>query len=76
LKKKERDDVGINIQEKATMIWNATNALFGYFNPHEYGFVIHPMTVIKRFHYCLLLTHDAVPEQYEKVKSWLLLTAS
>jgi len=61
-------DVGINIQEKATMIWNIANALFGYFKPHEYGLVILPMTVVKRFHDCLLPTHDAVLEQYEKVK--------
>ena len=60
--------VGVNIQEKATVIWNIANALFGYFKPHEYGLVILPMTVVKRFHDCLLPTHDAVIEQYEKVK--------
>ncbi len=32
--------VGVNIQEKATVIWNIANALFGYFKPHEYGLVI------------------------------------
>lgn len=31
---------GVNIQEKATVIWNIANALFGYFKPHEYGLVI------------------------------------
>ena len=61
--------VGTNIQEKATVIWNIANALFGYFKPHEYGLVILPMTVVKRFHDCLLPTHDAVLEQYEKVKN-------
>ena len=61
-------EVGINIQEKATVIWNIANALFGYFKPHEYGLVILPMTVVKRFHDCLLPTHAAVREQYEKVK--------
>lgn len=60
--------VGVNIQEKATVIWNIANALFGYFKPHEYGLVILPMTVVKRFHDCLLPTHAAVQEQYEKVK--------
>ena len=24
-------EVGVNIQEKATVIWNIANALFGYF---------------------------------------------
>ena len=42
--------VGANIQEKATVIWNIANALFGYFKPHEYGLVILPMTVFKLFH--------------------------
>ena len=32
--------VGVNIQEKATVIWNIANALFGYFKPREYGLVI------------------------------------
>lgn len=60
--------VGTNIAEKATMIWNVADMLRGPFKPHEYGLVILPMTVVKRFHDCLLPTHDAVLEQYEKVK--------
>lgn len=60
--------VGTNIQEKATVIWNIANALAGYFKPHEYGLVILPMTVVKRFHDCLLPTHQAVLDTYEKVK--------
>ena len=66
-------NVGVNIQEKATVIWNIANALFGYFKPHEYGLVILPMTVVKRFHDCLLPTHDAVLEQYEKVKNFAVI---
>ena len=60
--------VGRNIQEKATLIWNVANTLFGAFKPHEYGLVILPMVVIKRFHDCLLPTHQAVLDTYEKVK--------
>ena len=60
--------VGTNIAEKATMIWNVADMLRGPFKPHEYGLVILPMTVVKRFHDCLLPTHDAVLETYEKVK--------
>lgn len=41
--------VGVNIQEKATMIWNVADVLRGPFKPHEYGLVILPMTVVKRF---------------------------
>lgn len=60
--------VGTNIAEKATMIWNVADMLRGPFKPHEYGLVILPMTVVKRFHDCLLPAHEAVLEQYEKVK--------
>lgn len=60
--------VGINIQEKANLIWNVANSLFGAYKPHEYGLVILPMVVIKRFHDCLLPTHDKVLETYEKIK--------
>lgn len=60
--------VGTNIQEKATMIWNVADLLRGPFKPHEYGLVILPMTVVKRFHDCLLPTHQAVLDTYEKVK--------
>ena len=60
--------VGANIAEKAAMIWNVADMLRGPFNPHEYGLVILPMTVVKRFHDCLLPTHQAVLDTYEKVK--------
>ena len=60
--------VGANIAEKATMIWNVADMLRGPFKPHEYGLVILPMTVVKRFHDCLLPTHAAVQETYGKVK--------
>ena len=60
--------VGTNIQEKATMIWNVADLLRGPFKPHEYGLVILPMTVVKRFHDCLLSTHQKVLDTYEKVK--------
>ena len=60
--------VGINIQEKANLIWNVANSLFGAYKPHEYGLVILPMAVIKRFHDCLLPTHDKVLKTYEKIK--------
>ena len=61
--------VGANIAEKATMIWNVADMLRGPFKPHEYGLVILPMTVVKRFHDCLLPTWQAVQDAYEKVKS-------
>lgn len=63
-------NVGINIAEKATLIWNVADMLRGPFKPHEYGLVILPMTVVKRFHDCLLPTHTKVLETYEKVKNF------
>ncbi len=64
----EVTNVGVNISEKSTVIWNVADMLRGPFKPHEYGLVILPMTVVKRFHDCLLPTHSKVLEQYEKVK--------
>ena len=62
-------NVGVNIAEKATLIWNVADMLRGPFKPHEYGLVILPMTVVKRFHDCLLPTHQKVLDTYEKVKT-------
>ena len=61
-------NVGSNIQEKAALIWNVANTLVGLYKPHEYGLVILPMCLIKRFHDCLLPTHAKVLETAEKVK--------
>ncbi len=60
--------VGKNIAEKSALIWNVADTLRGPFKAHEYGLVILPMTVIKRFHDCLKPTHAKVLAQYEKVK--------
>lgn len=38
-----------NVQEKANLIWDIATHLYGQYKPHEYGRVILPMTVIKRF---------------------------
>lgn len=64
----EITNVGVNISEKATLIWNVADMLRGPFKPHEYGLVILPMTVVKRFHDCLMPTHTKVLEKYEEIK--------
>ncbi len=61
---------GINISENANLIWSIADILRGLYKPHEYGKVILPMTVIKRFHDTLLPTRDNVLETYEKVKNF------
>lgn len=42
-----------NINEKAGLIWAIADKLTGVYKPHEYGEVILPMTVIRRFD-CIL----------------------
>ncbi len=68
----EETNVATNFAEKATLIWNVADQLRGPFKPHEYGLVILPMTIIKRFHDCLLPTHNKVLEKYEQVKDLVL----
>lgn len=56
-----------NIQEKANLIWEIATHLVGLFKPHEYGKVILPMTVLKRFDDALAPTKQAVVEMNEKL---------
>ena len=49
-----------NVQEKANLIWEIATHLYGEYKPHEYGRVILPMTVIKRFDDSLKPTKEAV----------------
>lgn len=61
---------GINIQQKANLIWNIADILRGLYKPHEYGKIILPMTIIKRFNDALYLTKDKVLETYDDVKDF------
>lgn len=60
----------VNIQEKSNLIWAIADKIREYYKPHEYGKVILPMTVIKRFNDILAPTKDKVLEVYEKVKTF------
>ena len=57
-----------NIQEKANLIWAIADKLVGPFEPHEYGEVILPLVVIKRFDCILAATKDKVLEEYKQVQ--------
>lgn len=57
-----------HINEKANLIWAIADKLTGVYKPHEYGEVILPLTVIRRFDCILSDTKDAVLEKYEHVK--------
>lgn len=56
-----------NIQAKANLIWEIATHLVGAFKPHEYGKVILPMTVLKRFDDALKPTKAAVLEGKAKL---------
>ena len=56
-----------NIQEKANLIWQIATHLYGEYKPHEYGRVILPMTVIKRFDDSLKDTKSAVLEMIKNL---------
>ncbi len=52
-----------NVNEKANLIWSIADLIGqGLYKPHEYGKVILPMTVIKRFDDLLAPTKDKVLE--------------
>lgn len=56
-----------NIQEKANLIWEGATHLVGLFKPHEYGKVILPLTVLKRFDDALAPTKQAVLDMKKKL---------
>ncbi len=58
-----------NIQEKANLIWEIATHLYGEYKPHEYGKVILPMTVIKRFDDALKDTKKAVVEKNNELNN-------
>lgn len=58
----------INIQEKANLIWAIADKLVGIYKPHEYGNVILPMCVIKRFDDTLAPTKQDVLETNAKLE--------
>ena len=58
----------VNVQEKSNLIWSIADLIRDFYKAHEYGKVILPMTVIKRFNDTLAPTKAKVLETYEKVK--------
>lgn len=54
------------VNEKASLIWSIADKLVGVYKPHEYGDVILPLTVLKRFDSVLADTKDKVLEMAKK----------
>lgn len=61
-------NLSTNINEKAALIWAIADKLTGVYKPHEYGEVILPLTVIRRFDCILANTKEAVLKKYDEVR--------
>lgn len=59
--------ISSNISEKANLIWAIADKLTGVYKPHEYGEVILPLTVIRRFDCVLADAKEAVLKKNEQV---------
>ena len=64
------------IDQKADLIWAIADKLTGVYKPHEYGEVILPLTVIRRFDCILADKKDAVLAKYDEVGVLDLLAAN
>jgi len=62
-------NLSTSINEKTALIWAIADKLTGVYKPHEYGEVILPLTVIRRFDCILTDTKEAVLEKYDEVKN-------
>ena len=61
-------NLSANINEKANLIWAIADKLTGVYKPHEYGLVILPLTVIRRFDAILADTKQKVLDRWKSAK--------
>lgn len=57
-----------NFQEQVSFIWSIAELLRGPFKPEDYGKVVLPMAVLRRFDCVLSDTKEEVRVEYEKFK--------
>lgn len=62
-----QNQTNTNNQSKASLIWEIATHLSGLYKPHEYGKVILPMTVLKRFDDALKSTKQNVLDMKTKL---------
>lgn len=62
-------DLNSKITNKAALIWAIADKITGVYKPHEYGKVILPLTVIKRFDSILEGTKSDVLAAFEKCRN-------
>lgn len=60
-------NLNANIKEKANLIWAIADKLTGVYKPHEYGKVILPLIVIRRFDCVLSDTKQAVYDKHNGI---------
>ena len=58
-----------NFQDKVNFIWTIAEILRGPYKKEDYGTVVLPMSVLRRFDCVLLETKEEVLTQYEKYKN-------
>src|SRR5699024_11495281 len=61
-------NIMVDFQDKVGFIWSIAELLGGPYRPEDYGNVILPMTVLRRFDAALADTKEDVLAQYEKFK--------
>ncbi|MBZ4664623.1 MAG: type restriction-modification system methyltransferase subunit [Caloramator sp.] len=66
--KKHRSDKVINFQDKVNFIWSIAELLRGPYKKEQYGDVVLPMSVLRRFDCVLAATKQEVLERYEMLK--------
>ncbi|WP_110114482.1 class I SAM-dependent DNA methyltransferase [Bacillus sp. CGMCC 1.16541] len=59
----------MNFQEKVSFIWSIAEILRGPYKPDDYGKVVLPMAVLRRFDCVLSETKEDVLQKYEQFKS-------
>lgn len=59
----------INFQDKVSFIWSIAEVLRGPYKPEDYGKVVLPLAVLRRFDSVLADTKEEVLTSYEKYKT-------
>ena len=70
IKEIDSDEQPIDITSEANLIWNIANKLRGVYMPDDYGKVVIPMTIIRRFECALESTKDKVISTVEEIPDY------
>lgn len=66
-------DLNSKITNKAALIWAIADKITGVYKPHEYGKVILPLTVIKRFDSILEETNPMFWQPMKNAATWITI---